>query len=264
MAEFPALPLWTDAYLSDTHPDLTLEEHGAYLLLLIASWRRPDCALPNDDKWLCRFLGVHGNQWRKLRSAVLERFFTLTEAGNWQQKRLRKERDFVEKKRGKQRENAEKRWSETKDNNCIADAKAMPPHPQPTPTPIEEDKKDPATQAVAPPTPPSWKSVLYADMKSRIGGKTPGSLVGKWMKGYGFATVVDCHSDACKLEPAEYVPWMVKALEERGKKGAKNRSPMGSYHRTSALLEAEIQRRSELELEHYGNDTERKCAPQLN
>ena len=140
MAEFPAIPLWTDAYLSDTHPDLSLEEHGAYLLLLMAAWRRPDCSIPNDDKWICKFLGVHGNQWRKLRSAVLERFFTHDEVGNWQQKRLRKERDFVEKKRGKQKQNAEKRWAEEREIKALADAEAMPPHPQPTPTPKEDTK----------------------------------------------------------------------------------------------------------------------------
>lgn len=32
MAEFPALPLWTDAYIGDT-AHLTNEEHGVYLRL---------------------------------------------------------------------------------------------------------------------------------------------------------------------------------------------------------------------------------------
>jgi hypothetical protein len=43
MAEFPALPLWTDAYLGDTR-HLSQSEHGAYLLLLITAWRTPNCS----------------------------------------------------------------------------------------------------------------------------------------------------------------------------------------------------------------------------
>ena len=53
MAEFPALPLFTDALLGDTtHLDAT--EFGAYLLMLIVAWRSPDCALPDDDRYLAR------------------------------------------------------------------------------------------------------------------------------------------------------------------------------------------------------------------
>ena len=40
MADFPALPFFTDAYLGDTQ-HLTLEEHGAYQKLLYIAWRSP-------------------------------------------------------------------------------------------------------------------------------------------------------------------------------------------------------------------------------
>lgn len=39
MAEFPALPLWTDAYLADT-AHLSYEEHGLYFHILMTMWRR--------------------------------------------------------------------------------------------------------------------------------------------------------------------------------------------------------------------------------
>lgn len=171
MAEFPALPLWTDAYLSDTHPDLTLEEHGAYMLLLMAAWRRPDCAIPDDDKWICRFLGVHGNGWRKLRATVLERFFTRNEAGDFEQKRLRKERDFVEKTKRNQKEKSEKRWAKVRENKGIADAAGYAPTPTPTPTPIEEDKKDippSAPSAPAEERKPKSKPAGYSDEFERF------------------------------------------------------------------------------------------------
>src|SRR4051812_21801143 len=53
MAEFPALPLWTDAYLADCG-HLSDAEHGRYFLLLMAMWRAPECRLPNDNDWLAR------------------------------------------------------------------------------------------------------------------------------------------------------------------------------------------------------------------
>lgn len=70
MAEHPALPLWTDAYIGDT-AHLSLEQHGAYLKLLMFAWRRRDCALPDDDRQLANVVGVSTRQWRKLKPVVM-------------------------------------------------------------------------------------------------------------------------------------------------------------------------------------------------
>ncbi len=56
MAEFPKLPLWTDALIGDTY-HLTPAQFGAYLRLLIVAWRRKGCDLPNDDVELGRYVG---------------------------------------------------------------------------------------------------------------------------------------------------------------------------------------------------------------
>lgn len=74
MAEFPAFPLWTDAYLADTG-ELTTLEHGAYLLLLIAMWRAGG-ALPNDDDKLRRCTRLQPRQWIIVRP-VLMQFLTI-------------------------------------------------------------------------------------------------------------------------------------------------------------------------------------------
>ena len=96
MAQFPAMPLWTDAYLADT-TDLSAEEHGVYLLLLMAAWRSPDCRLPNDDIRLARMARVGVKKWQKMRP-VMERFFTVGDDG-LTQKRLLAERSRVETSR---------------------------------------------------------------------------------------------------------------------------------------------------------------------
>ena len=102
MAEFPALPLFTDAYLADTI-HLTTEEHGAYLLLLMCAWRTRSCSLRDDDKLLARIAGVSSRKWARMRPC-LEEFFT-TDSGHWRQKKLTKVNETVAKKVARNRAN---------------------------------------------------------------------------------------------------------------------------------------------------------------
>lgn len=89
MAEFPALPLWTDALIGDTH-HLTPAEFGAYLRLLVAAWRTPDCTLPDDDNFLGRAVG-DPRGWHRLKPVVMA-FWVKNSLGTWYQKRLSYER----------------------------------------------------------------------------------------------------------------------------------------------------------------------------
>lgn len=133
MAKFPALPLWTDAYLADT-THLTTEQHGAYLLLLMTAWRRPNCDLPDDDKFLAAICKCDGRKWVHLRS-VLAQFFQIAD-GVWVQNRLVKESKFVAEHSRKMRENVSVRWNKNKD---LKDTNVIPSAYQadaPTPTPI--------------------------------------------------------------------------------------------------------------------------------
>lgn len=92
MAAFPAMPLYTDAYLADTR-HLTTEEHGAYLLLLMCAWRNAGCELEDDNKSLARITGLTPARWRRLRCR-LETFFVI-EDGKWRQRKLSAVHDDV-------------------------------------------------------------------------------------------------------------------------------------------------------------------------
>lgn len=92
MAAFPAMPLYTDAYLADTR-HLTTEEHGAYLLLLMCAWRNAGCELEDDNKSLARITGLTPARWRRLRCR-LEAFFVI-EDGKWRQRKLSAVHDDV-------------------------------------------------------------------------------------------------------------------------------------------------------------------------
>jgi uncharacterized protein YdaU (DUF1376 family) len=150
MAEFPALPLWTDAYLGDT-THLTTIEHGAYLLLLMAMWRA-NGSLPDDDRMLARYTKLTAGQWARIAPTV--RPFFRSENGRISQGRLTDELKHVRQHSTKQSNAAKARWLKSNDTN---DATAMPnechgnaPTPTPTPTPTEDMGK-PISPADKPP-----------------------------------------------------------------------------------------------------------------
>lgn len=99
MAEFAALPLFTDAYMADTR-HLTTLQHGMYLLLLMTAWRMPDCALLDDDVFLARLVGTEKHIWLKHKSTITA-FWHLNHEGKWVQSRLLDERQFVHRMRTK-------------------------------------------------------------------------------------------------------------------------------------------------------------------
>jgi uncharacterized protein YdaU (DUF1376 family) len=69
MSKAPSMPMYWDAYLADT-THLTTEEHGAYMLLLAAMWRR-NGSVPDDDKDNARILGLTPAKWRKTKARLL-------------------------------------------------------------------------------------------------------------------------------------------------------------------------------------------------
>lgn len=92
MADYPALPLWTDALLGDTG-HLTTLEFGAYVLMLVTAWRSPNCDLPDDEKQLGRITRL-GHHFKRYRPALMA-FWVQRPDGRWHQKRLTQERLLV-------------------------------------------------------------------------------------------------------------------------------------------------------------------------
>ena len=76
MASAPFMQLYVGDYLADTL-DLTCEEHGAYLLLLMTMWRH-DAKLPNDAKKLARICRLSARRWDDVWSSI-SRFFDVTD-----------------------------------------------------------------------------------------------------------------------------------------------------------------------------------------
>jgi len=93
----PYMPMFWGDYIRDTR-HLSLEEHGAYLMIIAHYWERG--SLPDDDDRLARILGVSRLKWSKLKLAI-KPFFN----NDWTHDRIEYEIEYTGKKREKNREN---------------------------------------------------------------------------------------------------------------------------------------------------------------
>lgn len=149
------MPLYIGDYLSDTM-HLTTEQHGAYLLLIMAYWKNGG-ALPSSDAQLAAICRLPIDAWSNAR-AVLENFFDVSQQGKWISKRVEKEMQAAGQKKAqavqKAANAAAARW-----NKISVDApsitQAMPEYmleecPSPSPSQIE-DKDQKHLSPTAPP-----------------------------------------------------------------------------------------------------------------
>src|SRR4051812_14992625 len=100
MTQAPSMPLFCGDYLKDT-PDLTPEEHGSYLLILMYTWANGCTPMPDDDERIARRLRVSKERWVKKIRPSIEPFFDLS-GGTWRSPRLEKEWKYVADYRAKQ------------------------------------------------------------------------------------------------------------------------------------------------------------------
>jgi len=138
VAEFAAIPLFTDSWIADT-AHLTRAERGLYMDLLILIWRSPECRIPNDMAWIGRRLRVENGEAETLESIVKE--FCQSTGNFLTQKRLKREWSYTFEKRKKNIASAKSRWNKQKEAS-ERNADAMPetqcernaPSPSPSPS----------------------------------------------------------------------------------------------------------------------------------
>ncbi|MEP1495075.1 DUF1376 domain-containing protein [Pseudophaeobacter sp.] len=104
MSKAPSMPMYWDAYLADT-THLTTEEHGAYMLLLGAMWRRNGW-VPDDDRDNARILGLTVGKWRKIKARLSD--FLMFQGGEISQKKLLETWEKTQEKIEKNRSNGAK------------------------------------------------------------------------------------------------------------------------------------------------------------
>lgn len=158
MSKAPSMPMYWDAYLADT-THLTTEEHGAYMLLLAAMWRRNGW-VPDDDRDNARILGLTIGKWRKIKVRLSG--FLMFREGEISQKKLLETWENTQEKIEKNRTNGAKggrpKSSKNKHlgkaNGSISDnPNESKPEPEPEPYKLEEPKGSlPEVTSGAPPS----------------------------------------------------------------------------------------------------------------
>lgn len=113
------MPFYVGDYLADTQL-LTTEQHGAYLLLILAYWKNQG-ALPIDDAILASVCKMMPEKWQANKPVLLGYF--QVKRGKLVHERIEKEIKATSEKRQKAKEKSDK-----------ANAKRWPESPSRTPT----------------------------------------------------------------------------------------------------------------------------------
>lgn len=151
----PFMRFWTSDYLKDTS-GLTVEQHGAYFLVLLHMWQGGG-SLPDDDTANARRLGVSTKQWLRYK-AVLSPYLTIYGPEGQRvitQKRLQVELNIAVENSARQTEKARKAANEKWERKRLLDANSMqsssnaPSRPQAPPRPAIVTNKDTSTTFLA-------------------------------------------------------------------------------------------------------------------
>ena len=166
MAALPYMQLYVADYLADTM-HLSVDQHGAYMLLIMNYWQTGK-PLPDVDQRLQCVCRTSAEHWQEIRPA-LEEFFVI-EDGYWHHNRIDADLEKVLSKSDSARRAAKKRHKPAPpaQESCERSANAEHPHMQtgchtdtdtdtdteiktcaPEAAPIEESAPDVATCAIA-------------------------------------------------------------------------------------------------------------------
>ena len=162
------MPLYIADYLADTSR-LTLEQHGAYLLLIMDYWRNG--APPDDPVILARIVGASPEQWRAIAPVLHSLFHDEIRGGSkvWAHKRIDEE---LGRAKGISKIRAEvaanRHAKEHAKNMQLHTPLPSPSHiPSPEPLPAPKAKATPAARAL-----PDWLPVepwkAFLEMRAKI------------------------------------------------------------------------------------------------
>jgi len=228
------MPLYVTDYLGDTM-HLTTEQHGAYMLLLMACWKG-DGRIPNEDGRLAAITKLPVKRW-KLHRLTLLKFFTIAD-DFISHKRVLKEREKAKEISAERRESgkkgAAKRWQT--DSNCHGSANGKPvANDQQTgrqidaPSPSHVTTSEANASGADAPVDPIWGTGLAFLVRKGVPEKAARSLLGKLKREAGDIEAGALLAKADTEDITDPIPWlMAAAVAARERK----RAPQQSKART--------------------------------
>ena len=121
MGKMPMQQWYPDAHIADT-ANLTLEEQGAYRLLMDNMWIKGG-SIRNDDKEIARMLRISVKRWQKIRLKLAD--YLIIELGIISQKRIQKDYKEACEKSKKNAENGKKGGQKTAEKLKSTQANAL-------------------------------------------------------------------------------------------------------------------------------------------
>lgn len=248
MAQYPALPLFTDAFIADT-THLTAAQTGAYIMLLIVAWRTPECALFDDDKLLARWARMDRRTWNMNKTAIMQ-FWKRDDLGRWYQGRLKDERKYVEDMSSRNSEASKTRWRK---NNNSPNASAIrercktdPPTPKKEEV-TKEDKSSSAAGAAQKPVdnstsdqPVDFKKIVFNEGLRYLEKSTSKSaaslrpIVAVWCRDFGDAATATAIMQSQQFSAVDPIAYITNFLKEKKNETTKNHASGGARESKSA------------------------------
>jgi uncharacterized protein YdaU (DUF1376 family) len=234
------MPLYVTDYLGDTM-HLTTEQHGAYMLLLMACWKG-DGRIPNDDGRLAAITRLPANRWRACRITLLK-FFEIAD-DFITHKRVVKERARAKALSEKRSEvgkkgveaKASKRQAIASANGEANDKQTGQQTPQQTATPSPSPLRASVANATGADAPdPIWGTGLAFLKRKGVPEVQARRFLGKLRQRAGDVDIAAALADAEAQDISDPIPWLSRvAVNARAGPAAPSKT-LGAIQQLEAM-----------------------------
>lgn len=222
------MPLYVGDYMADTS-HLTTEQHGAYMLILLALWKRAGAGLPDADENLAAAARLPLSRWKAIRPLLIDGSLLRTDGKTVTQKRLdaeiTKARGITEArasagaKGGATAQANRKQTGQANDKQTGQANAEQTSTPSPSP-PIPSEAIASGADAPPPPTPPSDRDLVFANgvallTAAGVVEKNARSFLAGACKTHGEKAVLEALRACARDAPIQPIPWLQAVLQPR-------------------------------------------------